>query len=46
MQNYNFGLLFSCMLLSMSGLLEVRGDTIDAIYAAVVSIWLWVVFDV
>ena len=45
MQDYNFCLLFSCILLCLSGLLEVRGATLDAIYAAAVSIWLWVVFD-
>jgi hypothetical protein len=45
MKEYNWGLMFSCCLLCLSGFLALCGNILDAVYAAVVACWWWVVFD-
>lgn len=42
---YNWGLIFSTVLLLTSGISFLRGDMLNAIYAAVVAVYWGVLFN-
>ena len=45
MENYNWGLAFSAVILLTSGIFFLMGDILYAIYAAVVAVYWRVLFS-